>query len=121
MRWALTGARLSTRRAWCVPPPRDCDDGQLAELGRSVQLAFCSTMGLYLLDQCNLFTDVAPAAERRSAPAPRARPATAGCRVASLLGCYDDTGPSSRKTRASLNAERTLNATPQPRFTLSLR
>ena len=58
MRWALSLDRITTTHPLCIPTPDACGAHETQEIQRERQLQFCSTMGFFLLDQCNRFLDL---------------------------------------------------------------
>ena len=78
MRWALSLDRITTTRPLCIPTPDACDAHETQEIQRERQRQFCSTMGFFLLDQCNRFLDQTVEGEtergRRNRRALRASP-----------------------------------------------
>ena len=52
MRWALSKKLLDTKRPLCYPT--DCTAQDMASLRNASSRAFCSTMGLFLLDECEI-------------------------------------------------------------------
>ena len=64
MRWALSLDQITTIRPLCIPTPDACDAHETQEIQRERQRQFCSTMGFFLLDQCNRFLDMSKGATR---------------------------------------------------------
>eukprot|EP01047_Picozoa_sp_COSAG01_P077533 COSAG01_NODE_13999_length_1509_cov_1.356028_1_plen_346_part_00 len=110
MRWALSLDVITTTRPFCVPSAADCSAAELLLIMQEMSLAFCSTMGFFLLDQCNVFLDIlAP-----PAPAPPP-PAAVAAATADVLVYGSTPGAVISAVAAARQGATTILLDPAPR------